>query len=115
MLNGLFASALVAWCFAQKSRRRVHALVTCSFGTFGAHRCPARLAPRTDVAGEVYSDAKDIITELIHQDMAEIVTPDLACYPPGGLLKYDTDYALGVPLIGTVHVKARKTVNGLLQ
>ncbi|MES1185247.1 MAG: hypothetical protein ABUL60_15660 [Myxococcales bacterium] len=48
------------------------------------------LAPsaRADVSQDVYSDAKDIITELIERDVAESVASDLACYSPDGLLKY---------------------------
>ncbi|HKQ71036.1 MAG TPA: hypothetical protein VJT73_16935, partial [Polyangiaceae bacterium] len=37
---------------------------------------------------DVYDDAKDIITELIERDVAESIAPNLACYSPGGLLKY---------------------------
>ena len=44
-----------------------------------------RAQPAADV---VYSDVKDIITELIEQDVAQNVAPNLACYSPTGLLKY---------------------------
>ena len=48
------------------------------------------LAPhvRADLSQDVYSDAKDIITELIERDVAESVASDLACYSSDGLLKY---------------------------
>jgi hypothetical protein len=48
----------------------------------------ARAASAQPVADEVYADAKDIITELIERDVAEAIAPNLACYSPGGLLKY---------------------------
>jgi hypothetical protein len=43
---------------------------------------------RASISQDVYSDAKDIITELIERDIAESVASDLACYSPDGLLKY---------------------------
>ncbi|HYQ14392.1 MAG TPA: hypothetical protein VEQ58_01500, partial [Polyangiaceae bacterium] len=48
-------------------------------------------APRAraqDLAGDVYADAKDIITELIERDLAESLSADMGCYSPKGLLKY---------------------------
>jgi hypothetical protein len=54
--------------------------------------CAWLAAPRAALAqpttADVYSDAKDIITELIERDIAESIAPNLGCYSPGGLLKY---------------------------
>jgi hypothetical protein len=50
--------------------------------------CTPRQASAQALADEVYSDAKDVITELIERDVAESIAPNLACYSQGGLLKY---------------------------
>jgi hypothetical protein len=45
-------------------------------------------APAQPAADAVYEDAKEIITELIERDVAESMATNLACYSPGGMLKY---------------------------